>query len=226
MTKINWLIDFFYNLFFKKNDDFVNSNIYIRKKLILEGIEIDTRNSLDWKWIVLHHSWSPDNQKVNDWTSIKRYHMSWRYQGNIITEKKAKELIASGKKGVESPDIDIAYHCGCEYETLNGTLQLVFRIGRPLSLKGSHTKGFNLKAIGWCVIGNFDKKDMDSKQLGMFVRNAKEIMKYYNIPVMSAIGHWESYILLNKAKTKEEAQKIKSCPGLAVNMQNIRRLLI
>ena len=50
---------------------------------------INIKNSKEWRYILIHHSATVDGD-VNDWDAIKKYHMSWRYQGNIITEKKAK----------------------------------------------------------------------------------------------------------------------------------------
>jgi hypothetical protein len=173
----------------------------------------------------LHHAAQKDSDTHNDWDGIRKYPMSWRYQGNIVTEEKAKELIASGVKGIETPDLDIGYHFGIEEVNNKLTLQL----GRPLSMMGAHTRGgFNVDAIGICNVGNFDNVQMSNERIALTVRCLKALTKYFNIPVdyNHVLGHWESFVQLGQAKTKEEAwTKFKTCPGRAIDCAYIRSLL-
>ncbi|OIO38048.1 MAG: hypothetical protein AUJ71_03940 [Candidatus Omnitrophica bacterium CG1_02_49_16] len=195
-------------------------------KLILVGNDIDLVNARKWSHIILHHSWSKDSQKVNDWDNIKKYQMQWRYAGNNITEKVAKDLIASGVKGVEPPDKDIAYNYGEEYAMDgNGKPTLKFRIGRPLSMVGAHTKRYNEFAVGYCIVGNFDLAPPKEEEIEMFLTVARALMSWFKIEPKNVIGHYETYVLLGQAKDKKEAQSIKSCPGLMINMDDIRHRL-
>ena len=50
-----------------------------------------------YKNIIIHHSATPDGL-VNDWDGIRKYHMSYRYNGNIITKEEADKLRLMSKK--------------------------------------------------------------------------------------------------------------------------------
>jgi len=233
----NIISDTIYNVLYAKKDEELNKEVDMEiadkvktintpQGLTLEGVKIDLTNCRNWKRIVIHHAAQKDSDTYNDWAGIKKYQMSWRYNGNVITEEKAKELIAQGVKGVESPDLDIAYHFG--YEHVVG--QPVLQIGRPLSMMGAHTKGgYNVDSIGWCSVGNFDSVPIPDDSLGLMVRCLKSMIKYFNIPIDydHVLGHWESFIQLGKAKTKEEAwTNFKTCPGKTVDCDNVRKLLL
>jgi len=175
---------------------------------------IITKNSLKWEYIVLHHSWSPDNNVTSDWDGIKRYQMSWRYNDTAISSDRAKALIIQGKK-VIAPDLDIAYNFGLEYVNKS----FVYRIGRPLSMQGAHTIGFNYVSIGICIIGNYDLVEPDIQQYDMLVKLCKELQRLYNIPNNKVIGHRETYAI---RKVPIE----KSCPGNKINLDKFRGMLI
>ena len=149
-----------------------------------------------WSGIVIHHSLTKD-QTTNDWDSIKKYHLSSGWQ-------------------------DIGYHFGIERIGEDWTYQ----VGRPLSMTGAHTKGFNETHLGICVVGNFDNQPMLNVQKFLLCSLVREIQRMTGISKSNVIGHWESYIILGQANTQWEAQKIKTCPGLQVNMDKIRSYLL
>ena len=82
-------------------------------------------------------SHAKDGQVV-DWDAIKRYHMT------------APEYLM----------IDIGYHAGVE--RINGKVTVLE--GRPITLKGGHTKGHN-DMLGICIVGNFDATIPDDEIL-------------------------------------------------------------
>jgi len=215
MFIIKSLVDFFYKIFFSdlSDENYDRSIINLSKPLIVEGIQLDTTNSRLFEYIVLHCSATKDGV-VQDTESIRKWHMG------LIGSPDPKS--SNYNKYIAKPMSDIGYH-GI-IERINNIL--TFIPGRSLSKEGGHCLGLNEKGLGICVIGSFDKKPPDEEQLEMLVRICKNFMKYYCIPPRKVIGHWESFILLGRAKTKEEAWKIKTCPGKMWDLQEFRRRLI
>jgi len=159
--------------------------------------------------------------KVNDWKGITKYHTSWRYQDNIITPDQAKILLVQGKD-VIAPWPTNGYHAGVEYDNVNGVPKVVYRMGAPLSRTGYHTIGFNEKAIGICLTGNFggkfDGTDGKAPSLEMITAGLK-LVRYlawhYKIPTDHIIGHREAYKLLGKPVEK-------TCPGSHFSIESFR----
>jgi hypothetical protein len=162
------------------------------------------------KGIIIHHSYSPDSKKANDWAAIKKYHTSWRYDGNIITEEKARDLISQKVKGVIAPWKDIGYHAGQEYE--GGVL--VRRIGRPESMNGAHCAEelMNRFTLGYCMVGCFDKVAPTDEELLMCAKWCAEKIKQYKIQGV------------NKIESHHKYANYKSCPGTAFPMDKLREL--
>lgn len=106
----------------------------------------------DWEGIVIHHSDTKDDAGRADWPGIRAFHKSWRFDGDTITEAKARELMAQGIKGVLAPWHDIGYHFGIEL--VDG--KLIVQVGRPLFEAGAHCVGKNGTHIGICCVGDFD----------------------------------------------------------------------
>lgn len=147
--------------------------------------------------IVIHHSLTQDGATVS-WSAIRRYHTSYRYKGEIITEAKALQMIASGISGVEKPWRDIGYHYGIE---LVGDQYEIF-VGRMLNDTGAHCieGGMNNCAIGICLIGNFDTEYVPIAQLAKLTFLVQSLMVIF---------------MISKDKVKRHADyaPYKSCPG-------------
>ena len=62
----------------------------------LKALGLTLEGAVLFHWIVLHHSASPDG-KSYDWPGIRTYHMSYRYNGNIITKEDYDKLRAAGQ---------------------------------------------------------------------------------------------------------------------------------
>jgi len=209
MSIMQMILDFLKKMFSKGETNMKTSPVVKET-----SISIDTTNSLKWSWIVVHHSATVDG-KTNEWDSMKAYQMSWRYNDNAITEEKAKSLIASGVKSVIKPDRDIAYNYGIE----NINNQFIYKIGRPLTMKGAHAIGFNDKAIGICVVGCFDLKAPSQEQYDMLAKLCRDLQRTFNISKSHVIGHRETYIMRNVPIEK-------SCPGKQFSCDYLRSVLI
>lgn len=149
------------------------------------------------EYIIVHHSATKDGV-VNDWQAIRRYHMSWRYQGDIITEKQAQALIAQGVHGVEKPWLDIGYHYGIE---LIGT-QYETMVGRSPTTTGAHCleQGMNTKSLGVCVVGNYDVDILPDPAFEKLVVLMLSLMEVWHIPK-------------EKVKRHTDYASYKTCPG-------------
>ena len=132
------------------------------------------RGEKDWKYIIIHHSWSPDNKITSDWDSIRKYHMETCHW------------------------LDIGYHFGIEYIKEIPVLQ----IGRSLEMSGAHTIGFNDTGIGICLIGNYDIQIPTVAQMLAIEELCKVLMGLYDISAKHILGHWETYGLRGKEKQK------------------------
>lgn len=169
-------------------------------------------------YIVIHHSLTSDGATVR-WNGIRAFHTSWRYGGETITEQKAHELQAVGQK-VEAPWRDIGYHFGVEQ--VKDDYQIM--LGRELNVRGAHVGdgNFNIKSIGICLIGNFDKAAPAEKQFKLGQLLVKRLrahlaLKGMKIPVASVVGHWEAQQLAGVPEVGR-----KSCPGRLFDMDLFR----
>lgn len=82
--------------------------------------------------------------------------------------------------------------------------------GRPETIEGAHTKGYNKNSLGICLIGNFDKKSPSQKQIKTLLRFLVQKKEENQIPIKNILGHHETF---NSQKT---------CPGKMINMDYIR----
>lgn len=156
---------------------------------------------------------------MNDWEAIRRYHTSWRYQGEIISPQKAAALKAQGKKP-EAPWSDIGYHLGVE---LQGG-EIVLQQGRPIGTPGAHCveANMNRRSIGICIVGNFDKAPPSLKKL-TFLRSVIAGLKIkYGIPPDHVIGHRDAGMMAGYDWRKGQ---FKTCPGSLFPMDTLRDML-
>lgn len=138
----------------------------------------------NWEFIILHHSATPDGNFLSDFDAIKRFHMSYRLKGDIITKEKAEQLIAQGQR-VILPWVDIAYHFILEYD--GG--KFVIKQGRDLETSGAHCVGMNGKGIGICVVGNYDVVEPTDEQLEIISNVCTELVCRFKIPVQNIKPH-------------------------------------
>lgn len=156
---------------------------------------------IDWEGIVIHHSATDDDGQKNDWSGIRKYHMSWRHSGIAISESYARELVGKGDKTVLRPCADIGYHFGIEVE--NGILEV--KTGRSLSQYGAHCIGMNSMAIGICFVGDYDRHEPAMERYYMGALLCKNLMKQF------------PKITLDSIKPHRDFAN-KTCPGNKFNM--------
>lgn len=195
------------------------------------GTEISIRVPIEWTgynkldkqiggfkptWVILHHSYSVDGQTRN-WDAIRRYHMSFRYQGEIITESQWAALLAEGKtSGLEKPWSDIGYNLGIE--NVNGKLTVL--PGRPIGAPGAHAVGFNTRSVGICLIGNYDLDPPSEDRLALLASLCRQLQLEFAIPRDQVIGHRETYPKLNPPEPVQ-----KTCPGSQFDLTAFRKRL-
>jgi hypothetical protein len=179
--------------------------------------------SKPWSGIVVHHSEAEDGPGDN-WSAIRKYHMSYRVDGRIVDEATFNnmKMMGQGKK-FEPAWRDIAYHAGQEYD--NGVV--VFRMGRSWSMVGAHAgvvsegKAYNFyneNYLGYCIVGDWDKATPPLNAWEFALKAIREIMGRFNIVRENVIGHREVY-------GKIGIPKQKSCPGEKFSMELFRASL-
>lgn len=146
-------------------------------------------------YYIQHHSYSQDLDQTLDVFGIINYH--------VITKKWKR----------------VGYNEITEsYKDFPLTL-----IGRPIFMRGTHTLGMNHNSYGTCLIGNYDKEKPDSGLWNQQIERALVAITTFGISIDKIIGHWESFIILGKARTKKEAWKrFKTCPGIKFDMDEFR----
>ncbi len=175
---------------------------------ILQAIKLQTK--IKWNYIVIHHSATVDG-KTNDWDSIRKWHTG----KTGVADSKSKNY----NPYVVNPMLDIGYHFGIEQCQNN----LVYRIGRPLTMTGAHAVGLNgsnpkYAGIGICVIGNFDKHIPSKAQYEMLIELCRAIQKQFSISAEKVIGHRDTYTFYKKPV-------LKTCPGKKFDFKTFRGLI-
>ena len=160
-----------------------------------------------WKRVCLHHSLTKDGIIV-DWQAIRRFHTSWRIEGNIVTEQEAREALRRGEKTVVPPWLDIGYHFGVE--KINNHYEVL--AGRPLNISGAHCTGQNSIAIGLLFVGNYDVEEPPQEMLISGAKFIKGLMLELGITEEGIYGH-------------RTFAHYKSCPGTKFDIENFKILL-
>jgi N-acetylmuramoyl-L-alanine amidase len=106
---------------------------------------------------------------------------------------------------------DIGYHF---WIRMNGLVEL----GRPLTLAGSHAKGFNQHSIGIGLAGDGNIRDFTMAQYDSLFDLCWALQFRFDVPWGHFIGHRE--VVLFGAPDPH-----KTCPGTKVDMDRFRRLL-
>jgi len=141
-----------------------------------------------WKYIIIHHSGTD--------------------QGNSLTFNAAHL-----KKGW---DRGIGYHFVIDNGSIgkqDGQIEATPRWVKQLD--GAHCKAseMNTKAIGICLVGNFNEGLPSSKQFESLVYLIQTLIHYYRIPADHIIGHGH----VKDART--------DCPGSRFPMSNLKQRL-
>jgi len=137
------------------------------------------KNPRKWSHIIIHHSLTKDGN-VNDWSAITNYHK------NVMQFA------------------DCGYHAGLEI--VDGSI--VYQVGRPLDLQGAHTLGMNDRAIGICIVGNFDIVAPSNAHYFLTANLCKAFMGRFGIPSCNVLPHRE--------------YAYKTCPGKLFDMIRLR----
>lgn len=161
-----------------------------------------------WKptHVIVHHSWSPDTAAMNA-HGIRAFHMSYAKDGIILDQWEAEKMIEDGVPGVKKPWSDVGYH----YLVEKVAEQYVTIVGRPLWRYGAHCKsgGMNGKALGVCVVGNFDVECPKPKQWEATIKIVGSLAIVFGIPIERVRGH-------------RDYADYKSCPGKLFDMSLFR----
>ena len=187
----------------------------VERQIFLDFLQ--TKPMKAWGGIILHHSATPDSNKSHNIAAIRRYHKSYRVDGEIVSgavweERRAKR---DGKIFLE-PWRDVSYHFMLERRNN----KIVYEVGRPFDEDGAHSghktsNRFNTTHLGICVVGNFDVKEPDIELWRTTLAFTRIFRTYLEIPKESVIGHCEVYGLLGVGKEK-------SCPGEFWSMAKFR----
>lgn len=90
--------------------------------------------------------------------------------------------------------------------------------GRAEGVIGAHVGGWNDHTIGICVTGHGDFAPFKPQQLAELIRVCARKCQEYRLPGIRVIGHRE-------APDHGAPPTAKTCPGLLVDMNEIRRLV-
>jgi len=120
-------------------------------------------HSKKWKYIVIHHSATDEGNSLQ----FDKYHQGKGWEGIGY-----HFVIDNGTKEKQDGQIEVS----------------------PRWIKqedGSHCRASNMneKAIGICLVGNFNREYVSSKQLDALVYLVNVLRKYYKIPLKRIIGH-------------------------------------
>jgi len=80
--------------------------------------------------------------------------------------------------------------------------------GRSLDISGAHARGFNSKAIGVALIGNFEKRLPTEQQLKALAKLLLKLIKDHGIKPLQVFGHNE--------------KKRTLCPGKYFPMERVK----
>jgi len=90
--------------------------------------------------------------------------------------------------------------------------------GRAEEVIGAHVGGWNQHTLGICVTGHGDFADFKPAQLGALIRLCARKCEEYRLPGIRVIGHRE-------APDHGAPPTAKTCPGILIDLNEIRRLV-
>lgn len=159
------------------------------------------------EFIVIHHTDSADGAIANT-PQIRFYQMSYRVDYQIVSKEEFIQRKQAGQgERFEEPFRDIGYHC--LIENLAGSYEAV--VGRAWDDNGAHTLFYNHKALGLCLIGNFDQAPAPVPQL----KAAAKIIRLWFRLFCLDLGDVKKHSDLNDT----------DCPGLAFQFDELMHLV-
>lgn len=222
---LSFLVNYIGSLFSKKKNIVVSSenNTKIIKVPYRQFFDPKLYKGVSFNGIVIHHSLTSDGT-YKDTDSIRRYHTSYRIDGDIVSKEEFERRKANGYgKVFEKPWSDIGYHGLIERVGLN--LEAIK--GRDWSIAGAHAGVFSggksygeyNKWFGLCIVGNFDVVIPSDELWDFSLDVCRELILGFNINISNVIGHREVY-----GKLGVPVQK--SCPGNKFDMEKFRKDLL
>lgn len=152
--------------------------------------------------IILHHSATEDG-KTFSWPAIRRYHTSWRANGQIIPEAAVPHYRERGIP-VEPPWRDIGYHYGIEI--VDNDVEII--VGRMMNDPGAHCVGMNHRSLGVCLLGNYDILPPPPEMWNAELKLVRSLCAILDISYANVKGH------------RDFANK--SCPGKMFDLDKFR----
>jgi N-acetyl-anhydromuramyl-L-alanine amidase AmpD len=159
-------------------DDLIKSNALSNPQDLRMGQQIKVPNAAQlkpvvtlypsdkWKYIIIHHSATEDGSALqfHRWHLNKGWDKGVGYHFVVDRDQSSKQdgEIESTPRWIKQED-------------------------------GAHCKAndMNTRAIGICLVGNFDDENVSRKQMESLVFLVNKLRKYYKIPLSHIMGHGE-----------------------------------
>ncbi len=97
--------------------------------------------------------------------------------------------------------------------------------GRDLSLAGAHIEGCNTRSIGICCEGHGDHEPHDPAQRASLLDLCRTLISRFDLSADRVLGHREVNGLIDLDLVGDHYRTSTTCPGLAVDMDEIRATL-
>jgi len=143
---------------------------------ILDEINNFNKALHDWHAIIIHHSATTDG-RINDARAIKLWHMGKTGRSDPKSD--------NYNPYIAKPMRDVGYHA--LIEIVDTKLEII--TGRSLAWDGGHTIGMNSKAIGICLVGNFDIKEPTPEQYFFISSLCRAYKNKFNIKNSDIFPH-------------------------------------
>lgn len=97
--------------------------------------------------------------------------------------------------------------------------------GRDIGDQGAHVEGLNPKSLGICFSGHGDEAAFTRNQMNAGLELTRRLMRRYAIKPQCVIGHREVNDLIDAGVIAETYRTTKTCPGIQIDMDEVRRRL-
>lgn len=135
--------------------------------------------------IIIHHSGDTDGPEAS-WPAIRRYHMSYKINYQIVSKEEYERRLAAGEIGhFDPPYAEIAYHAGIETVDTSEILMM----GRWWDWSGAHTIGENTRSLGFCFVGDYSAVEPSAEKLERGAAFINFWMRLFKIPITKIFPH-------------------------------------